>query len=180
MLGPMEVAGLPTNTAADSTAGTNSGETLASGGLRVVTLEPPVPDLIVVHELNLASRTVWWLGRHAALVTAVLCSVVAVVGFRGGDYPAQDYRAFMFGAHGFLIWDVNWYGGHALLGYSVLFPAVGWALGTVPATALACTMSTALFGRLIGRSDNWPVVVSRLWFAVFVVGDLIVGRAPFA
>ena len=94
--------------------------------------------------------------------------------------PAQDYRAFMFGAHGFLIWDVNWYGGHAALGYSVLFPAVGWMLGTVPATALACVSSTALFGRVVGRANNWPAVISRLWFAVFVVGDLIVGRAPFA
>jgi hypothetical protein len=125
-------------------------------------------------------RAVWWLGGHAPLLTASLCAIVAVVGFRGGDYPAQDYRAFMFGTHGFLIWDVNWYGGHALLGYSVLFPAVGWILGTVPATALACIASTALFGRLVGRADNWPAVVSRLWFAVFVVGDLIVGRAPFA
>ena len=170
MLGTMEVAGLPTNAAED----------VASGGLRVITLEPPVPEIIEVHGLKWTSRTVWWLGRHAPLVTAVLCSMVAVVGFRGGDYPAQDYRAFMFGAHGFLIWDVNWYGGHALLGYSVLFPAVGWILGTVPATAIACTASTALFGRLIGRADNWPAVVARLWFAVFVVGDLIVGRAPFA
>jgi hypothetical protein len=179
MLGAMEVAGLSANTAKETPAGTISAQD-AADGLRVITLEPPVPDLIEVHELSPTSRTVWWLGRHAALVTAVLCSVVAVVGFRGGDYPAQDYRAFMFGAHGFLIWDVNWYGGHALLGYSVLFPAVGWALGTVPATAIACTVSTALFGRLIGRADNWPAVVARLWFAVFVVGDLIVGRAPFA
>jgi hypothetical protein len=125
-------------------------------------------------------RALWWLGRHAPLLTALMSAVVALVGFRGGDYPAQDYRAFMFGAHGFLIWDVNWYGGHALLGYSVLFPAVGWMLGTVPATALACVTSTFLFGRLTGPADNWAAVISRLWFAAFVVGDLIVGRAPFA
>jgi hypothetical protein len=125
-------------------------------------------------------RALWGLAADAPLLTAALCAVIAAVGFRGGDYPAQDYRAFMFGAHGFLIWDVNWYGGHALLGYSVLFPAVGWMLGTVPATALACITSTFLFGRLVGRADNWPSVVARLWFAAFVVGDLIVGRAPFA
>lgn len=175
MLGAMEVAGLPTNTAEENTA-----DDLTGGNLRLITLEPPARELIVLHGRNHWRRTVWWLGRHAPLITAVLCAVVAIVGFRGGDYPAQDYRAFMFGTHGFLIWDVNWYGGHALLGYSVLFPAVGWALGTVPATAIACTASTALFGRLVGRADNWPAVVARVWFAVFVVGDLIVGRAPFA
>jgi len=125
-------------------------------------------------------RGLWALAADAPVLTAALCAVIAAVGFRGGDYPAQDYRAFMFGAHGFLIWDVNWYGGHALLGYSVLFPAVGWMLGTVPATALACITSTYLFGRLVGRADNWASVVARLWFAVFVVGDLIVGRAPVA
>jgi hypothetical protein len=131
-------------------------------------------------ETGRLKKIVWSLSTHAPLLTAVLCAIVAAAGFRGGDYPAQDYRAFMFGAHGFLIWDVNWYGGHALLGYSVLFPAVGWFLGTVPATAIACITSTALFGRLVGPAESWPVVVSRLWFAVFVVGDLIVGRAPFA
>lgn len=138
---------------------------------------PDAPPVIVVDR---TTRVVWWLAAHAPLVTAVLAGAVALIGFRGGDYPAQDYRAFMFGAHGFLIWDVNWYGGHAALGYSVLFPAVGWLLGTVPATALACVLSTALFGRVVGRANNWPAVVSRVWFAVFVVGDLIVGRAPFA
>jgi len=128
-------------------------------------------------ETSRVKQLVWALSTHAPLLTAVLCAIVAVAGFRGGDYPAQDYRAFMFGAHGFLIWDVNWYGGHALLGYSVLFPAVGWFLGTVPATAIACITSTWLFGRLVGRADSWPVVASRLWFAVFVVGD-VVGSRP--
>jgi len=176
----MEVAGLSANTAEGSADNTSVAQGLSIAGVRVITLEPPAPDVGRSHGPRRPSRAVWWLGKHSVLVTAVLCLVVAVVGFRGGDYPAQDYRAFMFGAHGFLIWDVNWYGGHALLGYSVLFPAVGWALGTVPAAAIACTVSTALFGRLVGRADNWPAVIARLWFAVFVVGDLIVGRAPFA
>ena len=90
MLGAMEVAGLPTSAAPGSAAGANSALQVASDRLRVVTIEPPVPEIIDFRELSLLSRTVWWLGRHAALVTAVLCSVVAVVGFRGGDYPAQD------------------------------------------------------------------------------------------
>jgi len=117
---------------------------------------------------------------HAWAVTFALASVVALVGFRGADFPAQDYRVWIFKTHGFLIWDVNWYGGHADIGYSVLFPIVGAFLGTVPATALACVTSTALFGRLIGRSSSWACVVARLWFSIVVVGDLIIGRAPFA
>jgi hypothetical protein len=121
-----------------------------------------------------------FLSDHAWLVTLALSGVVALVGFRGGDFPAQDYRAWMFKTHGFWIWDVNWYGGHADLGYSVLAPVVGAALGTVPTIALACVLSSVLFGRLVGRSSSWGCVLSRLWFAVFVVGDLVIGRAPFA
>ena len=125
-------------------------------------------------------RVLWWLANRAWLVTAALCGFFAVVGIRGGDFPAQDYRDWLFGTHGFVIWDLNWYGGHAALGYSVLFPPVGWLLGAALATALACVASSVLFGRLVGPADNWPAVLSRLAFAVFVVGDLIVGRAPFA
>jgi len=180
MLGPVPGAGSSMSTAGGRRVEAEPGEFEPAGSL-VVIVDPSTPgDVPDVAETGRLTRSIWWLGKHAVLLTAVLCAVVAAVGFRGGDYPAQDYRAFMFGAHGFLIWDVNWYGGHALLGYSVLFPAVGWMLGTVPATALACIISTALFGRLVGRADNWPAAVSRLWFAVFVVGDLIVGRAPFA
>jgi hypothetical protein len=150
----------------------------SSPALRIIAVdEPATPRRERPETLR---HVVWGLATHAPLVTGLLCAIVALVGFRGGDYPAQEYRAFMFGAHGFLIWDLNWYGGHALIGYSVLFPAVGWMLGTVPATALACTTSTVLFGRLIGPANNWAAAVARIWFAVFVVGDLIVGRAPFA
>ncbi len=127
-----------------------------------------------------ARFVVLFLSDHAWLVTLALATIVALVGFRGGDFPAQDYRAWVFKTHGFLIWDVNWYGGHADLGYSVLAPVVGAVFGTVPAIALACVLSTVLFGRLVGRSSSWACVVSRLWFAVFVVGDLIIGRGPFA
>lgn len=177
MLGSVHGAFSTTTTAGGGRVGAQRGEIELTEVLTVIV--DPEPSAAPV-ETGRLKRVVWLLGTHAWLLTAVLSVIVAVAGFRGGDYPAQDYRAFMFGAHGFLIWDVNWYGGHALLGYSVLFPAVGWFLGTVPATALACITSTVLFGRIVGPANSWPVVASRLWFAVFVVGDLIVGRAPFA
>lgn len=139
------------------------------------------PDPLARRSLTERARlVVLFLSDHAWLVTLSLATIVALVGFRGGDFPAQDYRAWVFKTHGFLIWDVNWYGGHADLGYSVLAPVVGAVLGTVPTIALACVLSTVLFGRLVGRSSSWACVVARLWFAVFVVGDLIIGRGPFA
>jgi hypothetical protein len=142
---------------------------------------PELPEW-AVGDVRVPRWRLWlvYLSDHAWLVTLTLAAAVALVGFRGGDFAAQDYRVWVFRTHGFLIWDVNWYGGHSDLGYSVLFPVIGAVLGTVPATALACVASTVLFGKLVGRSSSWASVLSRLWFAVFVVGDLIIGRAPFA
>jgi len=166
-----------------------NGAANGGGEIRTATaLAAPADDLALllddpVRRRSLVERArpgVLFLSDHAWLVTLALAIIVALIGFRGGDFPAQDYRAWMFRTHGFLIWDVNWYGGHADLGYSVLAPVVGSVLGTVPTIAIACVLSTALFGQLVGRSASWACVLSRLWFAVFVVGDLIIGRAPFA
>jgi hypothetical protein len=147
-----------------------------AGGVGLLLDDPPEPS----RRHPRLRFALLFLSDHAWLVTLALSGIVALVGFRGGDFPAQDYRAWMFKTHGFLVWDVNWYGGHADLGYSVLAPVVSAALGTVPTIALACVLSTVLFGWLVGRSSSWACVLARLWFAVFVVGDLIIGRAPFA
>jgi hypothetical protein len=122
----------------------------------------------------------WWLSRHAWIVTAVLCITVLALGLHGGDLAAQDYRVWAFRTHGFLIWDVTWYGGNADVGYSVLFPAVGSIAGAAATAAVACVLTTAIFGRLVGSPTSRAAAVSRLWFAVFAAGDLVVGRAPFA
>ena len=37
-------------------------------------------------------------------------------------HPAQLYRVASFRAHGFAIWDSQWFGGHWTLSYSVLYP----------------------------------------------------------
>lgn len=167
----------------DGAAGSNSGQNRTATALAssaddlALFFDAPLPRRSLRERARLA---VLFLSDHAWLVTLALSTIVAAVGFRGGDFPAQDYRAWMFKTHGFLIWDVNWYGGHADLGYSVLAPVVGAVLGTVPTIALACVLSTVLFGQLVGRSSSPACVVSRLWFAIFVVGDLIIGRGPFA
>jgi hypothetical protein len=63
-----------------------------------------------------ARRGVWFLARYPWVVTLVLCGIVDVAGIRGVDLAAQDYRVWELRAHGFTLWDVSWYGGHAALG----------------------------------------------------------------
>ncbi len=110
----------------------------------------------------------------------VVGGALLLAGLRGSDLAAQQYRAWVFGAHGLLLWDFNWYGGHADLGYSALFPPVAALVGVLPLTIAASAGSTYLAGRLIGAPDTWPSVLARTWFALSTVGDVLVGRGPFA
>ena len=65
-------------------------------------------------------------------------------GRRSVDLAAQLFRSELFAAHGFLAWNNYWYGGHYLLGYSLLFPPLGAAVGATVAGGLAAVAATAL------------------------------------
>ena len=139
------------------------------------------PYHVSMRSLGLAGqRGVWFLAKYQWVVTMALCGVVDVAGIRGVDLAAQDYRVWQFRTHGFTLWDVSWYAGHAAVGYSVLFPAFGALVGAMPATAIAAICSSWLFGKVVGPARSWASVLARLWFAVFVVGDVVVGQGPFA
>ena len=126
------------------------------------------------------ARLVFRLGRHSWALTAALCALVDFAGVRGVDMAAQDYRVWAFRTHGIMLWDVNWYAGHTDVGYSLLFPALGGLIGAMPATALAATCSTWLFGRLVQGVGGWPSALAQLWFAAFAAADVVIGRGPFA
>ncbi len=119
--------------------------------------------------------------RWPWVVTAVLCLLCVGFGVTGPDTPAQEYRVWLFRHGGALLWDDQWYGGHTIPGYSVLFPPLGSLLGAEVLGALSCVASTVLVTRLLRgprrRSGHELVLV---WFAVATVSNLVVGRMPFA
>jgi len=96
------------------------------------------------------------------------------------DLAAQVYRAGLFERMGFAVWDEHWYAGHALPGYSLLFPPLAALLGLRAVAALSVLASTALFERLVlgvyGPRARWGAA----WFAVAAVGDIWLGRLTFA
>ncbi len=96
------------------------------------------------------------------------------------DLAAADYRAWLFGHAGFAIWDNGWYGGHHLPGYSVLFPPLGWWLGTRLAGALAVVAAALLFERLASTRYGERARVGALWFAAGAATTLLSGRLTFA
>jgi hypothetical protein len=99
---------------------------------------------------------------------------------RTPDLAAQVYRAGLFEHGGFAVWDEHWYAGHALPGYSLLFPPLASLLGLRVLAALSVLVSAMLFERLVlgvyGPGARWGAV----WFAVAAVGDIWLGRLTFA
>jgi hypothetical protein len=115
----------------------------------------------------------------AAGVAAVLALAWLVAAPPTPDLGAALYRGRLFAEEGFALYDLGWYGGHHLPGYSLLAPAAGWLLGVRPAAAVGAVLSAALFERVAtahwGRSAR-PAV---LLYAIATVTDLLIGRVTY-
>lgn len=96
------------------------------------------------------------------------------------DLAAQEYRTHLFSSGGFALWDNGWYGGHYLLGYSLLAPALGSLLGLRLLGVLSVAASTLLFSRLIEGHLRVRPRLACLLFALAASGDLFIGRITFA
>jgi hypothetical protein len=70
------------------------------------------------------------------------------LGPRPPDLAAAVYRSSLFARNGFQLRDNAWYGGHHLIGYSIVFPALASAIGVRLTGVLAAVVSTVLFERL--------------------------------
>lgn len=119
-----------------------------------------------------------WVGVFAPVLLAAL----AYVALRppSVDLAAQLFRTELFASHGFLAWNNYWYGGHYLLGYSLLFPPLGAAVGATVVGGLAAVAATALFGLLAGRHYASGARLATLWFGAGTITMLLSGRLTFA
>ena len=97
------------------------------------------------------------------------------------DLAAQVYRSTLFGSEGYEIYDSSWYGGHNLLGYSLVFPPLGALLGPRLVGAIAVTASVVCFSLLL-RDRFTPAAIraATVWFALAAIGDLMIGRITFS
>jgi len=94
---------------------------------------------------------------------------------------AAAYRANLFGQHPFGLFDLHWYGGHYLLGYSLLAPALGWLLGVrlcLAASGLAAAPAFALLAESLYRSPG-AAALSAAFFAFGFTAELWSARQPF-
>ncbi len=119
-----------------------------------------------------------WLG----VSMPILFAAVAYMALRppSVDLAAQLFRVELFSSHGFLAWNNYWYGGHYLLGYSLLFPPLGSVLGAPVAGGLAALSAAALFGLLARRHYPSHAPLATLWFGAGTIATLLSGRLTFA
>jgi hypothetical protein len=116
----------------------------------------------------------------AMALACVLVGAWLVLAPRSPDLAAQTYRANLFDHFGFTLWDDNWYAGHHLPGYSLVFPWLALLAGIRLVGSLAVLVSTFAFERtalaVYGPSARW----GGACFALAAAGDLWIGRVTFA
>jgi hypothetical protein len=113
-------------------------------------------------------------------ITAACGLAYAILAPPSSDLAAASYRSYLLSHAGFTLWDNSWYGGHHLLAYSVLAPALGALLGPPLLAALSATIAAALFALLIeGRFPIRATRVAAVWFALGAGIELLSGRVPF-
>lgn len=120
------------------------------------------------------------LARRPWLVTAIFAAAFWLIAPRTGDEAAAYFRAQLFQREGFALWDAQWYGGHSLPGYSVLFPPLGAMLGERAVGALSSVAAAMLFVRLLPERYGGGVRAGGLAFAVGAAANLAAGRVTFA
>jgi hypothetical protein len=113
-------------------------------------------------------------------LTAVLAVVYVIVAPQSPDLAAASYRSSLFSSAGFTLWDNSWYGGHHLLAYSVLAPALGALIGPRLLAAVSMVLATALFALLIdGRFAARATTIAAFFFALGASVSLLSSRVPF-
>ena len=118
----------------------------------------------------------------APLAGAVLAAAAyLVVQPATADMAAHAFRAWLFDSEGMTVWNAQWYGGHHVLGYSMLFaPLAAWP-GPAWVGALGAVAATALFVPLARAAAPTPgAAAGATWlFAAGVLSNVVIGRMPF-
>jgi hypothetical protein len=91
------------------------------------------------------------------------------------DLAAHEYRAWLSGTDSIpALWNLQWYGGHHVPGYSLLFPPLASLIGAPAAVALCGVAAAAALARL---AREHPAAAWLL--AAGAAANMVIGRGPF-
>lgn len=123
--------------------------------------------------------------RRHPLGIALAVSIVGAIAYliwtpQTLDLSAQTFRADLWDRDGFVVWNADWYGGHTIPGYSLIYPPLGAALGPALVGALSAVAATLLFGSLALRSAGNDAWLAVIWFGAASLVAPFGGRTTFA
>lgn len=110
---------------------------------------------------------------------AVAVAIGIGLGWRGVDLPAQLYRVELFRRHGYALWDSQWFGGHWLLDYSVVFPALAATVGLATVTVTSAAAAAAAFDRLLVDHFATAGRPASVVFAAGLCVETAIGQLTF-
>ncbi|MGB6425185.1 MAG: hypothetical protein WBF18_07905, partial [Solirubrobacterales bacterium] len=119
-------------------------------------------------------------GLIAVSLSVLLAAVYLVWQPQTTDLAAQTFRADLWDRAGFVIWNPNWYGGHLVPGYSLLYPPLGAWLGPALLGAASAVAAAALFARLALETLGQRAWLGVIWFGAASTVPLYSGRTTFA
>ena len=115
------------------------------------------------------------------LAAAALGAAYLIAAPDTADMAAHTYRTWLWRESGFATWNAQWYGGHHIAGYSLLYPPLAALAGTRfvgVASAVAAVALFALPARRLAPTPSAATLASWL-FLGGVMSNVVIGRMPF-
>src|SRR3954469_20363865 len=112
---------------------------------------------------------------------ALVCVVYLLAQPATADMAAHSYRAWLFQHEGLTVWNAQWYGGHHVLGYSLLFAPLAAVAGPALIGVAAAVAAVAIFTALArgAARDVTSGAVATWLFTAGVLSNVLIGRMPF-
>src|SRR3954447_2490749 len=112
---------------------------------------------------------------------ALVCVVYLLAQPATADMAAHSYRAWLFQHEGLTVWNAQWYGGHHVLGYSLLFAPLAAAIGPAYVGVISAVAAVALFSPFARAAAPTPSAgaVATWLLTAGVLSNVLIGRMPF-
>jgi hypothetical protein len=97
------------------------------------------------------------------------------------DMAGHTYRTWLWDEVGFATWNSQWYGGHHMAGYSLLYPPLAALAGTRFVGVAAAVAAVGLFAPIARRlAPTSTAAAFASWlFLGGVMSNVVIGRMPF-
>jgi len=115
------------------------------------------------------------------LAAAALGVAYLIAAPETADMAAHTYRTWLWHQVGFATWNAQWYGGHHMAGYSLLYPPLAALAGTRLVGVVAAVAAVGLFAVLARRMAPTPAAgaLAAWLFLGGVMSNVVIGRMPF-